>query len=296
MHFISELRDKYLHFFSLFIEADQILIEKGIITDDDPTKLFAFKFHVTFSNYINSIIISDGVIDYSKYLDVCQFFDLEDEDYIDFVETIQIKKESGILDDVEILGEFAKGIHIVENTGNKDFFEKIFEFMITIGVFFSMKDADSEQEMPLIATKYLSVTKIAYEQLSLAADKFKEKQNITFKKSNIDDLIGELNSLIGLEKVKNEVNSLINQVKISKLKQERGLSVPQKSLHLVFTGNPGTGKTTVARLISKIYHSLGLLSKGHLIETDRSGLVAGYVGQTALKVQDTINSRPVAMS
>lgn len=104
----------------------------------------------------------------------------------------------------------------------------------------------------------------------------------------VEAALQELNKLIGLTEVKKEIISNINLLKVNKLRKEKGLPELQISRHLVFTGCPGTGKTTVARIIAQIYMGLGVVSKGQLVETDRSGLVAGYVGQTALKTAQVI--------
>lgn len=139
---------------------------------------------------------------------------------------------------------------------------------------------------------------IAFENLDNSIIKNEEIHNKTLidgnkkdddQEESLEDLLNELNELIGLAGVKEEVSSLVNILKINKLRESRGFKVPQVSKHLVFLGNPGTGKTTVARLLSKIYKKLGVLEKGQLVEVDRSGLVAGYVGQTAIKTQEKIN-------
>ncbi len=107
-------------------------------------------------------------------------------------------------------------------------------------------------------------------------------------KRSLTELLEELNALVGLEIVKKKVNDLIVYQKIQKLRKENSLYSAPNTLHLAFTGNPGTGKTTVARIVGHIYKRIGLLSKGHFIEVSRTDLIAGYQGQTALKVKSVI--------
>jgi len=138
------------------------------------------------------------------------------------------------------------------------------------------------------------IEKAKYEEIKklLQLDYNSLKENITEEIPNDDNLentIKELEELVGLTDIKNEVKSLISFAKVNEMRKTKGLPMVSLSLHSVFFGPPGTGKTTIARLISNAFKGLGILKKGHLVETDRSQLVAGYVGQTAIKTKEVLD-------
>ena len=119
----------------------------------------------------------------------------------------------------------------------------------------------------------------------------REKEDTTSKiaSADLEEALAKLDSLIGLEQIKTDVSAMVDLIKLREIRRGHNLQIPDMSFHMVFSGNPGTGKTTVARILADIYRTLGVLSSGQLTETDRSGLVGGYVGQTALKVQDVVS-------
>ena len=167
----------------------------------------------------------------------------------------------------------------------QDYIDKTFVESVNM-TFGSLAEKENSIAKPIDFTPVSTPVEAAKEEIT--AQQTQETEEEKEPEKTLDELLEELNTLIGLEKVKEDVKSLINLVKIRKIRQERGMDSPDMSLHMVFSGNPGTGKTTIARLLAQIYKAMGLLSEGHLVEVDRSGLVGGYVGQTAIKVNEVV--------
>ena len=158
------------------------------------------------------------------------------------------------------------------------------QFVYELGRYYLFNKNDKRDIVKDHFIQYIKLLDVKQEEKTIVVEEPREESS-----ESLEDLQKQLDSMIGLGGVKEQVHSIINELKIDELRKSKGLKAFNTSKHLVFKGNPGTGKTTIARLLSKIYRELGILEKGQLVEVDRGGIVAGYVGQTALKTKEKID-------
>mgnify|MGYP004527646211 CR=1 FL=1 len=206
-------------------------------------------------------------------LDYKQYLSCKDTVLINAVIAGSAKRSVKISCDIKLL---------VDNTINGIYIENVYA---NVNILLdSKKDYEDALAYIYIATRYTDYSHLIIE----SRQNTHENENIETNESLINSF-EKLNNLVGLSSIKQDVRDLANFMKMQMLRQQKGLKTIPVSLHLVFSGNPGTGKTTIARILADIYKELGILSKGQLVEVDRSSLVAGYVGQTAIKTQQKIN-------
>ncbi len=190
--------------------------------------------------------------------------------------------------DIDLVDEYGlTATDYAVKSGNKELIDLFKTFEVEGGEEKEISNTVIEKPKNSFKESEVKIDKKSDQKTEVASEQKVEKNETS---ENIEDTLNELNQLIGMENIKTDITSLINIIKINKFREKEGLPSQKTSLHCVFLGPPGTGKTTIARLLAKLYFQLGVIKENKIIEVDRSGLVAAYVGQTAIKTDEIISN------
>lgn len=283
--------------FTMAYGAYQNILENiTMLCDSDTSAIIANPLAImcSFDFFLHSILIKLALID-GEIIDeersfICDISDHSDELYKLkkgyrrylrqlTVETVHMNADKMLAEtDFEVFFSFLRDCNMVDATAIVEQIEKI------ANGFIALDNNVTTKESAAVMDEIVSIRKRA---------RLPEKGNLIVQENNdlvksTDELLAELHALVGLEQVKEEVDRNIKLLQVNAIRKAKGLPETPISKHLVFTGPPGTGKTTVARILAQLYKEIGIVSTGQLVETDRSGLVAGYVGQTAIKTLKVI--------